>query len=131
MPNNFKAKNYGKRKVNYQEVYDLYQLCSEVKELKEFCSEMGVNYDKFMNWQRHQLWDAKLGKTVAKEQPQSAPVKIVGTPSNQSMVKIEPVKPSAPEPIRWVKVQLADGANLFLRNTNVLNLSLTLNKLIG
>ena len=33
--------------VNYQEVYDLYQLCSETKDLKEFCSEYGVNYDKF------------------------------------------------------------------------------------
>ena len=41
-----------KEKVNYQEVYDLYQLCSETKDLKEFCSEYGVNYDKFMdsNW---------------------------------------------------------------------------------
>ena len=28
-----------KEKVNYQEVYDLYQLCSETKDLKEFCSE--------------------------------------------------------------------------------------------
>lgn len=34
-----------KEKVNYQEVYDLYQLCSETKDLKEFCSEYGVNYD--------------------------------------------------------------------------------------
>ena len=38
-----------KEKVNYQEVYDLYQLCSETKDLKESCSEYGVNYDKFMN----------------------------------------------------------------------------------
>lgn len=33
-----------KEKVNYQEVYDLYQLCSETKNQKEFCSEYGVNY---------------------------------------------------------------------------------------
>jgi len=66
----FKTKSYGKRKVNYQEVYDLYQLCSEVKWLKEFCAEMGVNYDKFMNRQRHQLWGEKLGKSVTREQPQ-------------------------------------------------------------
>ena len=40
-----------KEKVNYQEVYDLYQLCSETKD----CSEYGVNYDKFMNsnWNLH------------------------------------------------------------------------------
>ena len=33
-----------KEKVNYQEVYDLYQRCIETKDLKEFCSEYGVNY---------------------------------------------------------------------------------------
>ena len=37
-----------KEKVNYQEVYDLYQLCSETKDLREFCADYGVNYDKFM-----------------------------------------------------------------------------------
>lgn len=31
-----------KEKVNYQEVYDLYQLCSETKDLKVFCSEYDV-----------------------------------------------------------------------------------------
>lgn len=40
-----------KEKANDQEVYDLYQLCSETKDLREFCAD----YDKFMNWQRHQL----------------------------------------------------------------------------
>ena len=28
-----------KEKVNYQEVYDLYQLCSETKDLREFCAD--------------------------------------------------------------------------------------------
>ena len=37
------------KKVNYQEVYDMYQLCSETMDLKEFFSEYGVNFDKFMN----------------------------------------------------------------------------------
>ena len=120
-----------KEKVNYQEVYDLYQLCSETKDLKEFCSEYGVNYDKFMNWQRHQLWDEKLGKTVEVKQPDTAPGQIVGTPGNQQTVKIQPVKPAVPEPIKWVKIQLTSGANIFLRNTNVLDLSVMLNKLIG
>ena len=53
-----------KEKVNYQEVYDLYQLCSETRDLREFCADYGVNYDKFMNWQRHQLWSEKLGKKL-------------------------------------------------------------------
>lgn len=34
-------------------------------------------------------------------------------------------------PIKWVKLQLASGATLFLRNTTVLDLSLLLNKMIG
>ena len=86
-----------KEKVNYQEVYDLYQLCSETKDLKEFCSEYGVNYDKFMNWQRHQLWDEKLGKTVEVKQPDTAPIQIAGTSGNQQTVKIQPVKPAVQE----------------------------------
>ena len=120
-----------KEKVNYQEVYDLYQLCSETKNLKEFCSEYGVNYDKFMNWQRHQLWDEKLGKTIEVKQPDTAHAQIVGTPDYQPIVKIQPVKPEVPRPIKWVKIQLTSGANIFLRNTNVFNLSVMLNKLIG
>ena len=50
-----KRKVMQKEKVNYQEVYDLYQLCSETKDLKEFFSEYSVNYDKFMNsnWNLH------------------------------------------------------------------------------
>lgn len=55
------------KKVNYQEVYGLCQLCSETKEPGEFCADYEVNYDKFMNWQRHQLWSEKLGKTVQVE----------------------------------------------------------------
>lgn len=41
-------------KINYQEVYDLYQLYSETKDIREFCANYGVNYGKFMNWQRQE-----------------------------------------------------------------------------
>ena len=109
-----------KEKVNYQEVYDLYQLCSETKDLREFCADYGVNYDKFMNWQRHQLWSEKLGKTVQVEQPKVAKVQIT-----------EVKQPEGESPIKWVKLQLTSGATLFLRNTTVLDLSLLLNKMIG
>jgi hypothetical protein len=67
-----------KEKANYGEVYDLYQLCCATKNLKEFCKEYGVNYEKFMNRQRHKLWNEKLGKTVEVKQPDVAPVNIVG-----------------------------------------------------
>ena len=45
--------------VNYQKVHNLYQLCSDTKDLREFCADYGVNYDKFMNCQRPQLWSEK------------------------------------------------------------------------
>ena len=120
-----------KEKVNYQEVYDLYRLCSETKDLREFCADYGVNYDKFMNWQRHQLWSEKLGKTVQVEQPKVAKVQIIGKPCNSPTVKMEVKQPEGEPPIKWVKLQLASGATLFLRNTTVLDLSLLLNKMIG
>lgn len=31
-----------KEKVNYQEVYDVYQLCSETKDFCEICADYGV-----------------------------------------------------------------------------------------
>ena len=120
-----------KEKVNYQEVYDLYQLCSETKDLREFCADYGVNYDKFMNWQRHQLWSEKLGKTVQVEQPKVAKVQITGKPCNSPTVKLDVEQPEGEPPIKWIKLQLASGATLFLRNTTVLDLSLLLNKMIG
>ena len=125
------TKIMAKEKVNYQEVYDLYQLCCETKDLREFCADYGVNYDKFMNWQRHQLWSEKLGKTVQVEQPKVAKVQITGKPSNSPTVKMEVKQPEGEAPLRWVKLQLVSGATLFLRNTTVLDLSLLLNKMIG
>lgn len=116
-----------KEKVNYQEVYDLYLLCSETKDLCEFYSDYEVNYDKFMNWQRHQLWSEKLGKTVQVDEPKVAIVQITGKPCNSPTVKME-VKQQKGEPlIKWVKLQQASGATLFLRNITVLDLSLLLN----
>ena len=66
-----------KEKVNYREAYDLYVRI------------YGVNYDKFMNWQRHRLWSEKLGKTVQTEQPKVAKVQITGKPCNSPTVKLE------------------------------------------
>lgn len=129
--NAYRTMIMAKEKVNYQEVYDLYQLCSETKDLREFCADYGVNYDKFMNWQRHQLWNEKLGKTVQIEQPKVAKVQISGKPCNSPTVKLEVKQPEGEPPIKWVKLQLTSGATLFLRNTTVLDLSLLLNKMIG
>ncbi len=78
-----------KEKVNYQEVYDLYQLCSKTKDLRESCADYGVNYDKFMNWQRHQLWNEKLVKTVQVTDTKVAKIHITGDSYNSPTVKME------------------------------------------
>ena len=122
----FKTMIMAKEKVNYQEVYDLYQLCSESKGPWEFCADYGVNYNKFMNWQRHQLWNEKLGKAVQAEQPKVAKVQITSKPCNSPTIKMEVKQPEGEPPIKWVKLQLSSGAALFLRNTMVLDLCLFL-----
>lgn len=76
-----------------------------------------VNYDKFMNWQRHQLWSEKSGKTVQVEQSKVAKVQITGKPCNSPTVKLEVKQPEGEPPIKWIKLQPALGATLFLRNT--------------
>ena len=60
-----------------------------------------------------------------------AKVQITGNPCNSPTVKMEVKQPEGEAPIRWVKLQLASGATLFLKNTTVLDLSLLLNKMIG
>lgn len=39
-----------------------YLLCSEIKDILEFSTDHGGNYDKFMNWQRHHLCSEKFSK---------------------------------------------------------------------
>jgi len=56
-----------KGKVNYQEVYDLYQLCSETKDLKEFCSEYGVNYDSHLRTSSRTAGDRSQTISVNRE----------------------------------------------------------------
>ena len=79
-------------------MYDLYQLCRETKDLREFCADYGVHYDKFMKWQRHQLWSEKLGKTVHVESPKAAKVRITGKPCNSPTVKMELKQPEGEPP---------------------------------
>ncbi len=60
-----------KEKVNYQEVYDLYQLCCKQRHFASFLCDYGVNLRaSAWNLQRNQLWSEKLGKTVQVDQTQ-------------------------------------------------------------
>ena len=57
----------------YREVYELYQLCSNGKDLKEFCIEAGVNYNKFTEWQHpatETLWSLECWWVWPAGQPQ-------------------------------------------------------------
>ena len=92
------------------------QFCSETKDLCESCVDSGVNYDKFMSRQCHQLWSEKLGKTVQAEGLKVAKVQITDKPCNSSTVKMEVKQSEGESPIKWGKLQLTSGATLFLRN---------------
>ena len=56
-----------KAKVNYQEVYDLYQLCSETKDLREFCADYGVNYDNGLWSKLRQVHELAASSAVERE----------------------------------------------------------------
>lgn len=64
----------------YREVYELYQLCSTDKNLKEFCIDAGVNYNKFIDWQRKQQWNEKLGRIEEVRPPVMSAVTLTDVP---------------------------------------------------
>ena len=58
------------RNTSYQQVHDLYELCSDGRSLQEFCRMSGVSYQKYMEWLRGQ----DLSKPSKKQKPDSEPV---------------------------------------------------------
>ena len=50
-------------KVKFSEVQALYELCTSGTDIKDFCVQQGVNYQKFQTWRRKELWNKKIGKT--------------------------------------------------------------------
>ena len=113
----------------YREVYELYQLCSNGKDLKEFCIDAGVNYSKFTEWQRKQLWNEKLGRMEAKPSPVMSPVTLTDVPPHLT----ENVKlvSSTSTLIRYVNLQLQDGTSVVLRNTTYEKMIHVFQELIG
>lgn len=49
-------------KGNYQKVYDLYQLRSASKDIRELSADYGVNYDKFYELAATPVVEGKLPK---------------------------------------------------------------------
>ena len=113
----------------YREVYELYQLCSTGKDLKEFCIDAGVNYNKFTEWQRKQLWNEKLGRIEEKQSPVMSPVTLTDIPS---ITSVEPeTLQSLPTVIRYVNLQLQDGTSVVVRNITYEKMIQVFQKLIG
>ena len=113
----------------YREVYELYQLCSNGKDLKEFCIEAGVNYNKFTEWQRKQLWNEKLGRMEEKQSPVMSPVTLTDVPDN--IVDLSNVHSSSPAVIRYANLQFQDGTSVVVRNTTYEKMIQVFQKLIG
>lgn len=113
----------------YREVYELYQLCSNGKDLKTFCIDAGVNYNKFTEWQRKQLWNEKLGRMEEKQSPVMSPVTLTDVPTSTS----EEMEDSLPvvSVIRYVNLQLQDGTSVVIRNTTYEKMIHVFQKLIG
>ena len=113
----------------YREVYELYQLCSNGKDLKEFCIDAGVNYNKFTEWQRKQLWNEKLGRMEEKQPPVMSPVTLTDIPS-ETVSEKEKLQPSM-SIIRYANLQLQDGTSVVIRNTTYEKMLHVFQKLIG
>ena len=110
----------------YREVYELYQLCSNGKDLREFCIDAGVNYSKFQEWQRKQLWNEKLGRTEEIHPPVMSPVVLTEVPAAPNIKTSKMVCP-----IRYVNLQLQDGTCIVIRNTTYEKMNQVFQKLMG
>ena len=92
----------------YREVYELYQLCSNGKDLKKFCIDAGINYNKFTEWQRKQLWNEKLGRIEEVRPPVMSAVTLTDVP--ERLFADAPNFYSVPSAIRSANFHLQDGS---------------------
>lgn len=113
----------------YREVYELYQLCSNGKDLKEFCIAAGVNYNKFTEWQRKQLWNEKLGRMEERQPPVMSPIILTDAPVTAPK-EPENVQPAVCS-VRYVNLQLQDGTSVVIRNTTYEKMIHVFQEIIG
>lgn len=104
-------------KTNYQDVQSLYELCTNGQDLKEFCHDSGVNYNKFVAWQRKQLWNERLGTTAEPNPPVMSAISITDAPDADVSLS-EAVKPACC-PIRFFQVEMGDGFFIQKYDTSV------------
>ena len=97
--------------------------------LEKFCIDAGVNYNKFTEWQRKQLWNEKLGRIEEKQSPVMSPVTLTDIPS---ITSVEPeTLQSLPTVVRYVNLQLQDGTSVVVRNITYEKMIQVFQKLIG
>ena len=113
----------------YREVYELYQLCSTDKNLKEFCIDAGVNYNKFIDWQRKQQWNEKLGRIEEVRPPVMSAVTLTDVP--ERLFSDTPNVHSVPSVIRSASLHLQDGISVIVHNTTYDKMLQVFQKLMG
>lgn len=101
------------RNPNFQQVHDLYELCSDGRSLQEFCRMSGVSYQKYLEWERNLV----LSDSPKKSQTVSEPaVSVVTIPDAPSVL-------SAPNPndrpIRDLNVRLANGTYISMHHVGL------------
>ena len=113
----------------YQEVFELYQLCSTSKDLKEFFIDAGVNYNKIIEWQRKQQWNAKLGRMEEVQLPVMSAVTLTDV-SEKVFAETKNIRSVSPV-IRSVSLELEDGTSVVVSNTTYDRVLQEFQKLIG
>ena len=115
--------------MNYSDVYAMYQLSNGEKDLRVFCTECGVDYNHFIQWQRKQLWNEKLGKSAEVMEPVMSAVTITGRPEKLKKPEAKQINVTN-APISFILIKLSDGMSLRKYNTNPEEVSSLLSKLI-
>ena len=101
------------RNPNFQQVHDLYELCSDGRSLQEFCRMSGVSYQKYMEWERNQALSDSAKKSKPAIEPTVAVVTIPDAPSGQSAPK------SNDRPIRDLNIRLANGTYISMHHVGL------------
>lgn len=107
------------KKINYSEFQSLYELCTQGKDLREFCRESGVNYDKFVSWQRHQSWNQSTGKTEELPVARMSAVTLTGIPESGSTNPVMKAPSTDSAPIRFIQINLNEGVMVKKYNTSI------------
>lgn len=122
-------------RTNYKEVYDLYQLYSNGKDLKEFCHEAGVQYSKFMEWQRKYMRVSRQIKPSDYDKPATpcsmAPVTVIGKPDVETKRDNEPDNDDVVKSIKFISVLFNDGTKVSMKNTSFDDMFNFFQKIIG